>query len=138
MKYLLDTNVCIGFLRGKNPRLLERFEAVSAQDKYLCPIVVGELFYGAAKSHWRNETLASLSRFLARFEMLPYDLEAARHFGDIRAYLAAQGKPIGPYDVQIAAIARAHGAVLVTHNTDEFSRVPDLTLEDWESDSPTP
>lgn len=130
--YLLDTNVCIGFLRGRDVRFLQRFEAVAAQDKYLCSIVAGELLYGAAKSQWQSESLDKLNRFIARFPMLAYDLEAARHFGDIRAYLAKQGKPIGPYDLQIAAIARANGLTLVTHNTGEFARVPGLRLEDWE------
>ena len=50
----------------------------------------------------------------------------------IRAQLAAQGTPIGPYDLQIASIALANRLTLVTHNTSEFSRVPGLALEDWE------
>jgi tRNA(fMet)-specific endonuclease VapC len=53
-------------------------------------------------------------------------------FGDIRADLARKGTPIGPYDLQIAAIALANNLTLVTHNTGEFSRVPNLQLIDWE------
>ncbi|MGZ8158420.1 MAG: type II toxin-antitoxin system VapC family toxin [Methylobacter sp.] len=106
--YLLDTNVCIGFLRGRDVRLLERFEAVAAHEKYLCSIVIGELVYGAAKSKWQRQTLDRLNRFIAHFPLLDFDLAAARHFGDIRAELAQHGAPIGPYDLQIAAIARAH------------------------------
>ena len=63
---------------------------------------------------------------------LPFDGNAAREFGEIRAYLARQGTPIGPYDLQIAAIAKAHDLILVTHNTREFSRVLGLRVEDWE------
>ncbi|MFO1434078.1 MAG: virulence-associated protein [Candidatus Competibacteraceae bacterium] len=62
---------------------------------------------------------------------LPFASETAQYCGEIRAALASQGQPIGPYDLQIAAIARAHGLVVVTHNTREFARVPDLMLEDW-------
>ncbi len=62
---------------------------------------------------------------------LPFSSEAAPHFGEIRAALAGQGTPIGPYDLQIAAIARARSMVVVTHNTREFVRVPGLALEDW-------
>ena len=51
-------------------------------------------------------------------------------FGDIRVDLAGKGTPIGPYDLQIAAIAIANNLTLVTHNTNEFSRVPDLQLVD--------
>lgn len=53
-------------------------------------------------------------------------------FGEIRAQLARQGQLIGPYDLLIAAMALANGCVLVTHNTAEFFRIPDLPLEDWE------
>ena len=50
----------------------------------------------------------------------------------IRADLHTQGKPIGPNDLLIAAIARAHDAVLVTHNTGGFGRVIGLRMADWE------
>lgn len=52
-------------------------------------------------------------------------------YREIRAHLAAQGTPIGPNDLMIASIARLHNLTLVTHNTNEFSRVPGLKLEDW-------
>jgi tRNA(fMet)-specific endonuclease VapC len=63
---------------------------------------------------------------------LPFDDAAADLGGNLRAQLARQGAPIGPYDLQIAAIALANECTLVTHNVREFSRVPDLTIEDWE------
>lgn len=57
--------------------------------------------------------------------------KAAEHYADIRGRLEKKGKVIGPADLIIAATARAAGAVLVTHNTKEFSRVPGLQIEDW-------
>lgn len=63
---------------------------------------------------------------------LPFDDRCAEEAAQIRADLAAQGKPIGPHDILIAATARAHDAVLVTHNTSEFARVTGLRMEDWE------
>jgi len=53
-------------------------------------------------------------------------------YGELRAKLSQAGRIIGPYDLQIAAIALANGLVLVTHNTAEFSRVDGLKLKDWE------
>ncbi|EDN69897.1 virulence-associated protein [Beggiatoa sp. PS] len=91
-----------------------------------------ELFYGAMKSHNPAKTLAKQEVFLNQFVSLPFDDKAAKIFGEIRAYLTRIGKPIGPYDLQIAAIALAHNVILVTHNTREFSRIPDLQIEDWE------
>jgi len=58
-------------------------------------------------------------------------MKATRHYGSIRAFLKREGNPIGNNDFLIAAHARSIDSVLVTNNTDEFSRVPDLTLEDW-------
>ena len=52
----------------------------------------------------------------------------------MRADLARKGTPIGPYDLQIAAIALANDCILITHNTGEFSRVPGLKLEGWETE----
>lgn len=64
---------------------------------------------------------------------LPFDDKAAEQYAAIRRHLETLGLPIGPYDLQIAAIALVHGCTLVTHNQAEFSRVPRLLLEDWET-----
>jgi predicted nucleic acid-binding protein/virulence-associated protein VagC len=69
-----------------------------------------------------------------RFGVLEFDRDDAREAGEVRAFLARRGTPIGPYDVLIAGQAKARGMVLVTHNTGEFSRVPGLRIEDWEVD----
>ncbi len=63
---------------------------------------------------------------------MSFDDQFAIIFGGIRAQLAANGTTIGAYDLQIAAIALANNLILVTHNTKEFSRIPQLQLEDWE------
>lgn len=133
MRYLLDTNVCIRFLQGRNVSLLRRLESVADAEKCLCSVVAAELLYGAAKSQRKKETLERLNQFLSFFRMFDFDVAAARHFGEIRAELHQRGMPIGPYDLQIAAIARANQLILVTNNTSEFSRVPHLTCEDWEN-----
>lgn len=69
--------------------------------------------------------------FLAPFTILPFSQKDAAFAGRLRGYLEKQGTPIGPYDVQIAAQALAGGYTLIPHNVGEFSRVPNLRLEDW-------
>ena len=69
--------------------------------------------------------------FLANFTILPFAEDDAVLFGRFRAQLAASGTPIGAYDVMIAAQGVAHNLTVVTHNTDEFSRIPGIRLEDW-------
>ncbi len=76
--------------------------------------------------------MAKLEFFFSPYRSLPFRDEDAREYGLIRACLAKIGQPIGPNDLMIAAIARSAGLTLVTHNTREFSRVPDLRIEDWE------
>ncbi len=132
MMWLLDTNAWIAFLnRSPNPaktRVAEHAES----DILLCDVVKAELLYGAYKSARVEQNLTKLDILFSLVHSLPFDGKAAYAFGEIRAHLSRQGMPIGPYDVQIAAIAHANELTLVTHNTREFSRVPGLILDDWE------
>jgi tRNA(fMet)-specific endonuclease VapC len=73
-----------------------------------------------------------LKTFFAPLPSLPFTDQCAEESGQIRADLAAQGKPIGPNDLLIAATARANDAVLVTHNGREFTRVTNLRWVDWQ------
>jgi len=133
MKYLLDTNVCINFLRGRTSSLKARFITVPRSQKHLCPVVQAELHFGAYNSADPSAGLEIPRRFLVGFPVLPFDEGAAKKYGEIRALLTRQGNLIEPYDLQIAAIALAHDAVLVTHNIEEFGRVAGLEVEDWEA-----
>jgi tRNA(fMet)-specific endonuclease VapC len=132
MKYLLDTNVCIVYLKGRNLSLKQRLDTVSIQDIAVCSVVKAELCYGAMKSANPERNFALQQSFLAQFVSLPFDDIAATTFGEIRAQLEIRGMPIGAYDLQIAAIALANNLILVTHNTREFERVDGLQIEDWE------
>ena len=133
MSYLLDTNICIEFLRGRNRHIAARIAALDRDDILLCAIVKAELYFGARRSAQPDRSLMLVQQFSANFRSLPFDDEAAQIYGRLRAEMADAGRLIGPNDLLIAAIALAHGAVLVTHNSREFARVSDLSIEDWES-----
>jgi tRNA(fMet)-specific endonuclease VapC len=90
------------------------------------------MYAGSAKSQMPQRSRARQDAFFIRFASLPFDEAAADEFGRIRADLELAGTPIGPYDMQIAAIAIAHDLILVTHNSKEFGRVSNLKIEDWE------
>jgi len=134
MIYLLDTNTCIVYLRGRSEQVTQAMRQVQADDIALCAIVVAELYEGAHRSAQQAHNLARVAEFVARFIILPFDTAAAEIAGRHGADLAARGMPIGAHDLQIAAIALAHGLTLVTHNTREFSRVAGLRIDDWERD----
>src|SRR3970040_726626 len=120
--YLLDTNVCIHLLNEAHPGILQQFQSRSPTDIALCSVVKAELLFGARRSARVEANLQRLNAFFSPLNSLPFDDRCAEHYGLIRADLLAQGKPIGPNDLLIAAIARAHDATLITHNMSEFSR----------------
>ena len=133
MTYLPDTNAWIAFLNPGRNHLKERFLSVEASSIFFCSVVKAELYYGAEKSEKRLENLEILNQLFSEVISLPFDDEAARQYGIIRASLARLGTPIGPNDLMIASIALAQRAVVVTHNIGEFIRVAGVEIEDWES-----
>ncbi len=130
--FLLDTNVCIQFLRGKNALVRQRLAARPVHEVRLCSVVLAELYVGTLGSAQPAKHRADVDQFAAPYLILPFDELAADFYARIRHHLESLGTPIGPYDLQIAAIALANNCTLVTHNTAEFSRVPGLVLEDWQ------
>lgn len=133
MIYLLDTNVCVSYLRGKNSTNIEaRLNAAKAGDVVLCSVVKAELQYGAERSQQSQRNLTQLQRFYSGFPSLSFDDRAATVYGTLRAGLESAGAPIGPNDLMIGAIAISSGLILVTHNATEFGRVPGLQIEDWQ------
>jgi tRNA(fMet)-specific endonuclease VapC len=130
MKYLLDANAVIALLNNTTSRTARRARRHKPGDVGIPAIVVHELYYGAFRSQRTARNVALIDAL--QFEVLELDHRDAREAGEIRALLAARGAPIGPYDVLIAGQARARKLTLVTRNTAEFVRVPDLRIEDWE------
>jgi tRNA(fMet)-specific endonuclease VapC len=132
MIYLLDTSVWITVLRHPTSSLAARFNALTPADIRICSVVVAELRHGCLRSAKPAANRSALDALLAPYVSLPFDDKAADQYAAIHYHLESIGQVIGPLDVQIAAIALAHGCTLVTHNTAEFSRVPGLLVEDWQ------
>lgn len=129
--FLLDTNVWIALLKN-HAGVVAGVRRSGLETLYLCSPVWSELWFGAYKSERITENQARIRELVVHVPSLPFDDRAAEHCGEIRALLARSGQPIGPYDLQIAAIARASGLCLVTRNVSEFSRVPNLIVENWQ------
>lgn len=125
----LDTNTLSYYMRGEG-RVAERLAATSPKRVALPSVVVYEIRYGLRRAA-RPALVEAFEHMLQVSAVLPFDAEAADHAADIRSSLDAAGTPIGPHDLLIAATARRHQCMLVTHNTREFARVPGLLLDDW-------
>jgi tRNA(fMet)-specific endonuclease VapC len=137
MIYLIDTNVCVRYLRTPLSPVAQKLAATHPTEIALSAITVAELVRGAYRSLKVSDNLDQVTTLVTQFTCLSLDQAAAGHAGRIDAELIARGLRIGPYDTLIAAIALAHDLTLVTHNTGEFSRVAGLRLEDWEVDGGT-
>ena len=130
MRYLLDTDICIYAINERPPKVLQALREHHAEGLAVSSITAAELHFGVERSSSARNREA-LSRFLAALQVLPFDAQAAALSGQLRAWLATQGTPIGPYDTLIAAHAHALGVTLVSNNTREFARVPGLKLANW-------
>jgi tRNA(fMet)-specific endonuclease VapC len=130
MRFLFDANAVIALLNDPQGALARQARQHRPADIGLSAIVSHELYFGAFKSRRREHNLAIVEGL--QFEILPFDLEDARHAGEIRAALGVSGTPIGPLDVLIAGQARSRGLTLITRNLREFQRVEGLHLENWD------
>jgi len=135
MRYLLDANAVIALLNDTTSPIARRIRRFTPRDFGVSAVVMHELYYGAFKSQRVEVNVARVDAL--QFPVLEFDEEDARQAGEIRAHLASNGTPIGPYDVLIAGQAKARDLTLVTHNTSAFRRVEGLRVEVWKA-TPSP
>ena len=130
LKYMLDTNIVIYVLKQRPLEMLETFNRHAGQ-MCISSITFAELMHGVEKSARPEHNLLQVENFVSRMEILAYGMKAAVHYGQIRAHLEQNGKPIGVNDMHIAGHARSEGLTMVSNNTREFERVEALRLINW-------
>lgn len=130
--WVLDTNTLIYFFKGEG-RVADTLFQHSPKDIAVPTIVVYELQVGIAKSSSPQKRSKQLDELLSVVQVMPFHQREAKVAADIRAALETRGTPIGPYDSLIAGTALAHGATLVSRNTQAFRRIKNLRVEDWHS-----
>lgn len=130
MAYLFDTDAISEALK---PRPLEIFarwlEQLPRLEQYTSAVVIGELYKGAFRSPDADRHVHNIeSRILPAITVLPFDVAAARTYGEIEAALASSNRLLADADLQIAATAIQHDLELVTGNIKQFERVPGLRI----------
>ena len=131
LRYMLDTNIVSNLVRRPDGEVAQRVAALAPGSFAISVIVAAELRYGAERRGSARLT-KQLGAVLSAIEVLPLKEPADRLYGVIRSELERIGLPIGHNDLLIAAHARAAGAILVTNNVGEFTRVPGLAVENWQ------
>lgn len=130
MKYLLDTNICIYWLKG-NDQIEQKILSIGLDNFVLSFINVSELYYGAYKSQRVDANLTMVRRLTNELNVLESDKAINEEFGSIKAILESSGTIIDDADLFIAACAKIHGLTLVTNNIKHFRRIKGLKLENW-------
>ena len=128
--FVLDTNTLIYYFKDEG-NVAANFFQTPPKDIGIPSIVVYEVEVGIGKSNSPQKRTQQLATLLSAVNILPFGLEEAKMATQIRVNLEQVGKPIGPYDILIAASAIAQGATLVTHNKQEFERIDHLRVIDW-------
>ncbi len=132
--YMLDTNICSFIMREQPAAVIKRLEQAVLRNHRIVvsAITYAEMRFGATGPKASPRHIALVDAFCARLDaILPWDRAAVDAPTEIKMAQRLAGKPIGPNYTAIAGHAIAAGAILVTNNTREFERVPDLVLEDW-------
>jgi tRNA(fMet)-specific endonuclease VapC len=131
MRYMLDTTICSYILKNHPASVKQKFEEVGAGNICISAIVLAELYYGAARHPQGIVIRREIDNFVSRLVVIPWDENAADHYGAIRVALEKTGSLVGAMDMLIAAHARSSGTTLVTNNLREFDRIQGLTSLNW-------
>ena len=130
IRCMLDTNICIYIINQKPMQVFEKFTQYKVGEIAISNITACELAFGVEKSG-SDKNKQALLNFLAPLEILPFDENSIWHYAHIRHLLQQQGTPIGSLDLLIAAHALSLNIPLITNNTKEFVRIPNLMLDNW-------
>ncbi len=133
VRYLLDTNICIYISKKRPLEVYQKLLELSIGDVGMSLITLGELQFGAEKSQHKDIALEKLEALKRYIPILIPTQETAEKYALIRNFLEKKGQPIGNNDLWIAAHALSLNTILITNNTKEFIKVPELLLENWVS-----
>ncbi|PDT38718.1 VapC toxin family PIN domain ribonuclease [Rhizobium sp. M10] len=129
--WMLDTNIASHVIKGDRPEILKRLAALPMDEIAISSITEGELFYGLAKRGYPKALSERVRQFLLRVDVLPWNHDVTRAYGDLRAACEAKGTILAPLDMMIAAHAVATAATLVTRDK-AFARISEpLKVDDW-------
>ncbi|MEI6215001.1 MAG: type II toxin-antitoxin system VapC family toxin [Desulfuromonadales bacterium] len=130
MKYLLDTNICVYWLKG-NELIEQKILSAGMDNVALSFINVSELYYGAYKSQRIEANLNMVRQLTEQLNVVESDEAISEIFGQLKSELDCAGAIIDDADLFIAACAKVHGLVLVTNNIKHFKRIKGLKIENW-------
>lgn len=130
MQYLLDTDICIYWLKGKTS-VRDRLLEIGWAEVGICVITVSELYFGAYNSSRVEQNLATADKFIQNIAVVSLSNKSLKKFGKIKAKLRKAGTTVADFDLLIASVAITEKLILVTNNIRHYQRIPNIQLENW-------
>ncbi|MBX2898564.1 MAG: type II toxin-antitoxin system VapC family toxin [Cyclobacteriaceae bacterium] len=128
-KFLLDTNICIYFLKGQH-NLDKKIEAVAVENCFISEITLAELKFGAENSEHKEKNRSIVNEFVNRFTIIPI-FNSIDVYAREKARLRREGTPLDDFDLLIGATAISNNLILVTRNVSDFERLGEIQIENW-------
>jgi len=128
-KYLIDTNICIFYLKGKFD-LKSKFEKADPNNCFISEITLAELKFGVQNSEQIEKNQKALDKFLTGVNIVPI-FHSLDLYAKEKTRLRKAGTPIDDFDLLIGVTSLTHNLTMVTNNTDHFKRITGIALEDW-------
>ena len=128
-KYLLDTNICIYFLKGLFD-LDRKIEKVDLSNCYVSEITVAELKFGAENSEHQEKNRKTVDQFVSKFTIIPI-FNSLDIYAREKSRLKKKGLPLDDFDLLIGATAITNNLTLVTRNISHFDRLKGIEMENW-------
>jgi tRNA(fMet)-specific endonuclease VapC len=129
MKYLLDTNICIFYLRGKF-EINKKIEEVEIQNCYISEITIAELIYGAKNSANYQKHIKEIDKIKQLFEVIPIK-EVFEYFAEEKVRLKKKGIMIPDFDLLIGTTSLSRNLKMVTNNEKHLTRIKGIKIENW-------
>jgi len=127
MKYLLDTNIIIFFLKVRQG-LVEKFDQIGFENLYISEITIAELKFGAEKSEYPDKNNSIINDLIDKFKQIPI-YSALDIYAKEKARLSRKGKIIDDFDLLIGSTAIVNDMFLVTTNEKHFKKIKDIKIE---------
>ncbi len=129
MKYLLDTNICIYYMKGLF-NLDKKIKKIGNEHCYISEITLAELKFGVENSNQKNKNKAALDSFINGIKIIPV-YNSLDFYATEKARLRKKGKAIDDFDLLIGSSAVSNNMILVTNNTKHFKRIESIKIQDW-------
>jgi tRNA(fMet)-specific endonuclease VapC len=128
-KYLIDTNACIYYIKGKF-ELNKKFEKADPENCFISEITLAELKFGVENSEKKEQNQKALANFLTGVKIVPI-FHSLDLYAKEKSRLRKAGTPIDDFDLFIGVTSVMHNLIMITNNTDHFKRIKGITLDDW-------